>query len=74
MRGIRLSPLNGVFLYGATTNFKVHNKLAHPRLQDGPMSLGFVGCRDTLPHLQRLAVYTGEALPELEDGIGGEHE
>ncbi len=30
------------------------------------MNFGFVGCRDALPHLQRLAVYTGEALAELE--------
>ena len=30
------------------------------------MNFGFVGCRDTLPHLQRLAVYTGDALDELE--------
>jgi WS/DGAT/MGAT family acyltransferase len=30
------------------------------------MNLGFVGCRDRLPHLQRLAVYTGEALAGLE--------
>ena len=30
------------------------------------MNFGFVGCRDTLPHLQRLAVYTGAALDELE--------
>lgn len=29
------------------------------------VTLGFVGCRDTIPHLQRLAVYTGEALEEL---------
>lgn len=28
--------------------------------------LGFVGCRDTMPHLQRLAVYSREALDELE--------
>jgi diacylglycerol O-acyltransferase len=32
----------------------------------GILAIGFVGCRDTLPHLQRLAVYTGEALTELE--------
>jgi diacylglycerol O-acyltransferase / wax synthase len=31
------------------------------------LNFGFIGCRDTLPHLQRLAVYTGEALDELED-------
>jgi hypothetical protein len=28
--------------------------------------LGIVGCRDTVPHLQRLAIYAGEALDELE--------
>ncbi|WP_264033343.1 WS/DGAT/MGAT family O-acyltransferase [Mycolicibacterium duvalii] len=31
------------------------------------INVGFVGCRDRLPHLQRLAVYTGEALQALED-------
>jgi len=30
------------------------------------IALGFVGCRDTLPHLQRLAQYTGQAFEELE--------
>lgn len=30
------------------------------------MNFGFVGCRDRLPHLQRLAVYSGEALAALE--------
>ncbi len=30
------------------------------------MNFGFIGCRDALPHLQRLAVYTGDALGELE--------
>src|SRR5262249_23884908 len=28
----------------------------------GTLNFGFIGCRDTLPHLQRLAVYCGEAL------------
>jgi diacylglycerol O-acyltransferase / wax synthase len=32
----------------------------------GTLGFGFTGCRDTLPHLQRLAVYAGEALDELE--------
>ncbi|HEU5056546.1 MAG TPA: wax ester/triacylglycerol synthase family O-acyltransferase [Kofleriaceae bacterium] len=32
----------------------------------GTLNFGFTGCRDTLPHLQRLAVYSGEALEELE--------
>ncbi len=30
------------------------------------MNFGFVGCRDALPSLQRLAVYTGDALADLE--------
>jgi WS/DGAT/MGAT family acyltransferase len=35
----------------------------------GMMCFGFTGCRDTLPHLQRLAVYCGEALGELETAL-----
>lgn len=34
------------------------------------LSIGFTGCRDALPSLQRLAVYTGETLVELERTIG----
>jgi len=33
---------------------------------DGKLNFGFTGARDTLPHMQRLSVYTGEALEELE--------
>ena len=32
----------------------------------GHVCFGFTGCRDSLPHLQRLAVYCAEALGELE--------
>ena len=32
----------------------------------GSLGFGFTGCRDTLPHLQRLAVYSREALEELD--------
>jgi len=32
----------------------------------GVLGIGFIGCRDAVPHLQRLAVYTGEALQDLE--------
>lgn len=32
----------------------------------GTLNFGFTGSRDALPHMQRLAVYTGEALDELE--------
>jgi WS/DGAT/MGAT family acyltransferase len=35
----------------------------------GRFGVGFVGCRDTLPHMQRLAVYTGQALEELEAAL-----
>jgi WS/DGAT/MGAT family acyltransferase len=35
----------------------------------GKMGLGFVGDRDSLPHLQHLAVFTGEALDELEKAL-----
>ncbi|HET7505599.1 MAG TPA: wax ester/triacylglycerol synthase family O-acyltransferase [Kofleriaceae bacterium] len=35
----------------------------------GMVCFGFTGCRDTVPHLQRLAVYCGEALPELEQAV-----
>lgn len=33
------------------------------------VTLGFVGCRDTIPHLQRLAVGTAAALEELEQAV-----
>jgi diacylglycerol O-acyltransferase / wax synthase len=36
----------------------------------GKVAIGFVGCRDAIPRLQRLAVYTGEALGELERALG----
>ena len=35
----------------------------------GMMCFGFTGCRDTVPHLQRLAVYCGEALSDLEHAV-----
>lgn len=33
----------------------------------GTLNIGFTGARDTLPHLQRLAVYLGQALVDLEE-------
>ncbi len=36
----------------------------------GGLYFGFTGCADKVPHLQRLAVYTGEALDELERTFG----
>ena len=35
----------------------------------GALDIGFVGDRESLPHLQRLAVHTGEALDELEAAV-----
>ena len=35
----------------------------------GHLNFGFIGCRDTLPHLQRLAVYYGDAVAELERAV-----
>ena len=35
----------------------------------GALGFGFTGCRDTLPHLQRLAVYSREALEELDRAV-----
>ena len=32
----------------------------------GWLNFGFTGCRDSLPHMQRLAVYCGEALDALD--------
>jgi diacylglycerol O-acyltransferase / wax synthase len=36
----------------------------------GSLNFGFTGCRDTVPHLQRLAVYSGEVVAELERAWG----
>jgi WS/DGAT/MGAT family acyltransferase len=35
----------------------------------GSVCFGFTGCRDTVPHLQHLAVYCGEAMSELEHAV-----
>jgi WS/DGAT/MGAT family acyltransferase len=37
---------------------------------DGQFNIGYTGCRDALPSMQRLAVYTGEALDELAQRLG----
>jgi diacylglycerol O-acyltransferase / wax synthase len=37
----------------------------------GTMTFGFTGCRDTVPHLQRLAVYTGDAVAALDAALSG---
>ena len=37
----------------------------------GYLDFGFIGCRDTLPHMQKLAVYAKESFDELEHAILG---
>ncbi|MFP5305320.1 MAG: WS/DGAT/MGAT family O-acyltransferase [Gammaproteobacteria bacterium] len=37
---------------------------------NGQFNVGYTGCRDALPSMQRLAVYTGEALDELAQRLG----
>jgi diacylglycerol O-acyltransferase len=37
----------------------------------GTLNFGFTGARDTMPHLQRLAIYMGEALTEIEKVLLG---
>lgn len=37
---------------------------------DGKLNFGFTGCRDSLPSMQNLAVYTGDALNELTELLG----
>lgn len=34
------------------------------------IAVGFLGCRDAIPSLQKLAIYTSEALVELEQAFG----
>jgi len=36
----------------------------------GSLDFAFVGCRDAIPHLQKLAVYSADALTELERAVG----
>ena len=36
---------------------------------DGQFNIGFTGCRDSIPSLQRIAVYAGEELDALEAAI-----
>ena len=60
MRGARLEAIYPV-------SIPVHGMALNITLEsyDGTLCFGFVGCRDAVPSLQRLAVYTGEALDEL---------
>lgn len=55
----RLSPLS-LLLHGSALNITC---LSYA----GTLNFGFTGARDTLPQLQRLAIYMGEAVEELTE-------
>lgn len=64
-RGARMEaayPLS-IPLHGQAFNITCHSYA-------DTMNFGFVGCREAVPHMQRIAVYTGEALDELEKVVG----
>lgn len=65
MRGARLEAIYPI-------SIPVHGMALNITLEsyDGTLCFGFVGCRDAVPSLQRLAVYTGEALEELATAYG----
>ena len=37
---------------------------------NGNLEFGIVGCRRTVPHLQRLLTYLDESLEELTEAVG----
>jgi hypothetical protein len=63
-RGARLEALYpmSIPMHGQALNITVNSYA-------GSMCFGFTGCRDTLPSLQRLAVYCGDSLHELEAAL-----
>ncbi len=72
-------PANPLYLYGAKLEAMYPvSLLSHGQAlnitcvsYNGSLNFGFTGARDALPHMQRLAVYTGEALEELEQLLKG---
>lgn len=64
LRGARLEALYPV-------SIPTHGQACNITCQSyaGTLNFGFTGCRDTLPHMQRLATYMGEALDELERAV-----
>ncbi len=63
-RGARLDATYPVSLvsHGQALNITCHSYA-------GTLNFGFVACRDALPHMQRLAPYTADALTELEQAF-----
>jgi WS/DGAT/MGAT family acyltransferase len=65
MRGARLEAVfpMSIPLHGMALNITMESYA-------GKLCFGFIGCRDAVPHLQHLAVHTGEALEALEEAYG----
>ena len=64
LRGARLEATYPVSIPGHSMALNI---TAHSYA--GTLDIGFIGDREALPHLQRLAVHTGEALDELEAAV-----
>lgn len=62
LRGARLEAIYpmSIPIHGMALNITVESYA-------GNLDFGFIGCRDAVPHLQRLAVYAGEELDRLEE-------
>ncbi len=62
LRGARLEAIYpmSIPVHGMALNITVES-------YDGHLDFGFIGCRDAVPSLQRLAVYTGDELDLLEE-------
>jgi WS/DGAT/MGAT family acyltransferase len=63
LRGARMEALYPVSIpfHGYALNITVNSYV-------DSLNFGFIGCRDTVPHLQRLAVFADEGLAELDRG------
>jgi WS/DGAT/MGAT family acyltransferase len=63
----RGAELLGTFPVSIVTHGQALNITCHSYA--GKMAFGFTGCHATLPHMQRIAVYTGQAFDELEQRL-----
>lgn len=65
MRGARVEAIYPVSIptHGMALNITMES-------YDGTLCFAFIGCRDAVPSLQKLAVATGEALEDLADAYG----
>ena len=66
---LRGAPLEATYPISIPGHSMALNITAHSYA--GRLDVGFIGDREALPHLQRLAVHTGEALEELEAAVSG---